>query len=105
MKPEARPHGNLYASSVPGRPVTGLVVDSVDSVLTAAYGLVNAPAGRRRSVQRVLLDLGYRESVFDPCLYLLQVRTVDAQVWCCLTSTILFKAAMTDTRNTWKFGM
>ena len=41
-------------------------------VLTAVYGLINAPATWRRTVRRVLLELGYSESIFDPCLYYLE---------------------------------
>lgn len=38
-------------------------------VLTAVYGLVNAPAVWRKTVRRHLTELGYQESVFDPCLF------------------------------------
>ena len=40
-------------------------------MLTAVYGLVNAPASRRRTVRKFLLSLGYLESIFDPCLFYL----------------------------------
>ena len=68
---ETRPQGKLYASlptsGIPGRPKWALI-----RVLTAVFGLVNAPASWRRTVRRVLLELGYVENIFDPCLYYLE---------------------------------
>ncbi|CAE7830815.1 RE1 [Symbiodinium sp. CCMP2592] len=76
--PQTRPQGNLYASlptsGIPGRPKWTLI-----RVLTAVYGLVNAPASWRRTVRRVLLELGYVESVFDPCLYFLEFNEAERQ--------------------------
>ncbi|CAE7931245.1 GIP, partial [Symbiodinium necroappetens] len=40
-------------------------------VETAVYGLVNAPAAWRKRVRSLLVDLGYKECSFDPCLYVL----------------------------------
>ena len=69
--PETRSQGKLYPSlpptGIPGRPKWTLI-----RVLTAVYGLINAPATWRRTVRRVLLELGYSESIFDPCLYYLE---------------------------------
>ena len=76
--PETRPQGRLYASlptsGIPGKPKWALI-----RVLTAVYvyGLVNAPASWRRTVRRVLLELGYQESVFDPCLYYLEFNEAE----------------------------
>ena len=68
--PEQRRQGRLFASlpktGLPGRPAWSLI-----EVLTAAYGLVNAPATWRRTVRKYPLSLGYQESVFDPCLFYL----------------------------------
>ena len=68
--PHEREQGPLFAtmppSGIPGYPPHALV-----RVLTAVYGLVNAPAIWRKTVRRHLLQLGYVESVFDPCLYYL----------------------------------
>ena len=68
--PEVRKQGPLYASL----PRSG-IPDEEDwvliEVLTATYGLVNAPSAWRKTVVRVLLSLSYKESVFDPCLYYL----------------------------------
>ena len=76
--PETRPQGKLYASmptsGIPGRPKWSLI-----RVLTAVYGLVNAPASWRRTVRRVLLELGYLESVFDPCLYYLEFDAAERE--------------------------
>ena len=68
--PHERAEGPLYASmpptGIPGYEKTALI-----RVLTAVYGLVNAPAVWRKTVRRHLTELGYQESVFDPCLYYL----------------------------------
>ena len=63
-----REQGPLFAtmppSGIPGKRKDGLI-----RVLTAVYGLVNAPAIWKRTVRRVLGELGYCKSTFDPCLY------------------------------------
>lgn len=38
-------------------------------LLTAVYGLVDGPVVWRETLRRHLLELGYQESLFDPCLY------------------------------------
>ena len=67
---EVRKQGPLYASmpttGIPGKEQWMLV-----EILTAIYGLVNAPATWRRTVRKVLLSLGYSESIYDPCLFIL----------------------------------
>ena len=66
-----REQGPLFAtmppSGIPGKEKHHLI-----RVLTAVYGLVNAPAVWRKTVRKALCDLGYVESTFDPCLYVLQ---------------------------------
>ena len=37
--------------------------------------MVNAPAVWRKSVRRHLLELNYKESIFDPCLYYLELQS------------------------------
>ena len=69
--PELRKQGPLYAylpikSGILGRPEWTII-----EVLTAVYGLVNAPSSWRRTVRKMLLSLNYVESVFDPCLFFL----------------------------------
>ena len=67
---ETRRQGPLYASlppsGIPGKEPWVLV-----EILTAIYGLVNAPASWRRTVRKVLISLGYAESIYDPCLFIL----------------------------------
>ena len=69
--PVEREQGPLYASMPPSG-IPGYGQQTLIRVLTAVYGLVNAPAVWRRTVRRKLLTLGYEESVFDPCLYYLK---------------------------------
>ncbi|CAE7350344.1 RE1 [Symbiodinium sp. CCMP2592] len=82
---EVRRQGPLYASmpptGIPGKEQWMLV-----EILTAIYGLVNAPACWRRTVRKVLLSLGYKESIYDPCLFILhynaEERSAGAKVGC-----------------------
>ena len=68
--PEERADGPLYAtmppSGIPKKEAWYLI-----RVRTAVYGLCNAPSSWRRTVQKALISLEYRESSFDPCLYYL----------------------------------
>ena len=57
----------LFCASVPPSRILGRDQDFVILVLTAVYGLVNAPAIWRKTVRRVLA-VGYKESTNDPCL-------------------------------------
>ena len=66
-----REQGPLYAS-MPPTGIPGYEKWNLIRVLTAVYGLVNAPAVWRKTVRRLLLELGYSESIFDPCLYYLK---------------------------------
>ena len=65
-----REKGPLFAT-MPPTGVPGKERDHLIQILTAVYGLVNAPAVWRKTVRRVLDQLGYIESTFDPCLYYL----------------------------------
>ena len=69
--PYEREQGPLFAS-MPPTGIPGYPRNAVIRVLTAVYGLVNAPAIWRKTVRRILIELGYTESVFDPCLYYLK---------------------------------
>ena len=69
--PHEREQGPLYAS-MPPTGIPEVPQHALVRVLTAVYGLVNAPAVWRKTVRRHLLELGYSESVFDPCLYYLR---------------------------------
>ena len=65
-----REKGPVFAT-MPPTGVPGKEKGSLIQVLTAVYGLVNAPAVWRKTVRRVLDQLGYLASTFDPCLYYL----------------------------------
>ena len=69
--PHEREQGPLYAS-MPPTGIPDVPQNALVRVLTAVYGLVNAPAVWRKTVRRHLIELGYNESVFDPCLYYLR---------------------------------
>ena len=69
--PHEREQGPLF-SLMPPTGIPGVPRHALIRVLTAVYGLVNAPAIWRKTVRRLLLELGYCESVFDPCLYYLK---------------------------------
>ena len=68
--PHERSQGPLFATMPPtGTP--GYPQSAIIKVLTAVYGLVNAPAVWRKTVRRLLISLGYSESIFDPCFYIM----------------------------------
>ena len=69
--PHEREQGPLFAS-LPPSGIPDVPAHALVRVKTAVYGLVNAPAVWRKTVRRHLLELGYSESVFDPCLYYLK---------------------------------
>ena len=73
-----REQGPLFATMPPSG-IPGKGKDEIIRVLTAVYGLVNAPAMWRRTVRRVLKKLGYLESTFDPCLYVLPFTAEEDQ--------------------------
>ena len=62
-----RDQGALYASPLPER-WPGVPPGCLVELLTAVYGLLNAPAHSRRTLRQALVDLGYRQSSLDPCL-------------------------------------
>ena len=71
--PHERSQGPLFATMPPtGTP--GYPQSAIIKVLTAVYGLVNAPAVWRKTVRRLLISLGYNESIFDPCFYYLKAN-------------------------------
>ena len=67
---QEREQGPLYAS-MPRTGIPDVDQAALIHVRTAVYGLVNAPAVRRKTVRRLLLAFQYKESVFEPCLYYL----------------------------------
>ena len=70
---EVRRQGPLFASMPPSG-IPGKAPWMLVEILTAIYGLVNAPASWRRTARKVLLSLGYCESIYDPCLFILKER-------------------------------
>ena len=68
--PHEREQGPLFAA-MPPTGIPGYEQNCLIRVVTAVYGLVNAPAVWRKTVRRHLVELGYAESVFDPCLFYL----------------------------------
>jgi hypothetical protein len=71
-----RPNGPLYAS-LPQGGVPGYLEDDLFELLTAVYGFVDGPVIWRKTCRRIVLDLGYEECSFDPCLYYLKVEEID----------------------------
>ena len=69
--PHEREQGPLFAA-MPPTGIPGYEQNCLIRVATAVYGLVNAPAVWRKTVRRRLIELGYAESVFDPCLFYLR---------------------------------
>ena len=71
--PHERSQGPLFAT-MPPTGIPGYPQSAIIKVLTAVYGLVNAPAVWRKTVRRLLMSLGYNESIFDPCFYYLKAN-------------------------------
>eukprot|EP00971_Amphidinium_carterae_P350419 6491535-Amphidinium_carterae.1 len=66
-----RDKGPLFATQPKDGNMHGLEQDQVVELLKDVYGLNSAPASWRRSLKHFLLDLGYVESVLDPCVFVL----------------------------------
>ena len=71
--PHEREQGPLYAS-MPPTGIPDVPRHALVRVLTAVYGLVNAPAVWRKTVRRHLIELGYSESVFRSMPLLLEAE-------------------------------
>eukprot|EP00435_Cladocopium_sp_Y103_P053328 s859_g17.t1 len=63
-----RPEGRIFCRQPRGG-LPGLNPAQLIEVLAGAYGLGDAPAHWRRSLRKVLLELGYMQSSMDPCLF------------------------------------
>jgi len=50
------------------------IPDQLIEILAGAYGLGDAPAHWRRSLKKVLIELGYVQSEMDPCVFRLVVN-------------------------------
>eukprot|EP00435_Cladocopium_sp_Y103_P001618 s5475_g1.t1 len=71
--PLVREHGKLYCKQ-PNGGLPGLDPRQIVEILAGAYGLGDAPAHWRRTLKRVLVELGYIQSAMDPCLFKLIVK-------------------------------
>ena len=71
--PLHRERGKLYCKQPCGG-LPGLDPRQLVEILAGAYGLGDAPAHWRRTLKRVLLELGYTQSAMDPCLFKLVVN-------------------------------
>ena len=71
-----RSTGPLFAT-MPPTGIPGKDQGCLIRIRTAVYGLVNAPATWRRTVRKILLQLDYVESAYDPCLYFLPYAPED----------------------------
>eukprot|EP00971_Amphidinium_carterae_P327821 6459379-Amphidinium_carterae.1 len=61
----------LFASQPADGAMPGLESNQLVELLKDVYGLNSAPASWRKSLKAYLLELGYVESVLDPCVYIL----------------------------------
>jgi len=57
----------------PSGGLSNLHPDQLIEILAGAYGLGDAPAHWRRSLKKVLIELGYVQSEMDPCVFRLVV--------------------------------
>ncbi|CAL1154344.1 unnamed protein product [Cladocopium goreaui] len=63
-----RAAGRLFCRQPTGGLPT-LQPDQLIEILASAYGLGDAPAHWRRSLKKVLFELGFQQSSMDPCVY------------------------------------
>ena len=63
-----RNSGRLFCRP-PAEGLPGVTEGQLIEILAGAYGLGDAPAHWRRSLLRVLRDLGYEQSAMDPCTF------------------------------------
>ena len=63
-----RPEGRIFCRQPRGG-LPGLNPAQLIEVLAGAYGLGDAPAHWRKSLRKVLLELGFVQSSMDPCLF------------------------------------
>ena len=66
--PLHRQEGRLFCKQ-PAGGLPGLQQSQLIEILAGAYGLGDAPAHWRRSLKKVLIELGYIQSSMDPCLF------------------------------------
>ena len=66
--PLRRQEGRLFCKQPCGG-LPGLHPEQLIEILAGAYGLEDAPAHWRKSLKKVLVELGYVQSSMDPCLF------------------------------------
>ena len=67
-EPLVRPQGRLYCRQPRGG-LPGMSPSQLIEILAGAYGLGDAPLHWRKSLLKVLEQLGYRQSSMDPCTF------------------------------------
>ena len=70
--PLFRQRGRLYCKQ-PAGGLSNLHQEQLTEILAGAYGLGDAPAHWRKSLKKVLIELGYSQSEMDPCVFRLVV--------------------------------
>ena len=71
--PLFRQRGRLYCKQ-PNGGLSNLQPGQLIEILAGAYGLGDAPAHWRKSLKKVLVELGYVQSEMDPCVFRLVVN-------------------------------
>ena len=66
--PLRREQGRLFCKQ-PAGGLPSLQAGQIIEILAGAYGLGDAPAHWRKSLKKVLLELGYEQSAMDPCSF------------------------------------
>ena len=66
--PLRRKEGRLYCRQPRGG-FPGLERSQIIEIVAGAYGLGDAPAHWRKSLRKVILELGYQQSTMDPCVF------------------------------------
>lgn len=64
-------HSPLYCELPTGGPVPGIDSQCLIQIHKTVYGLTDAPFAWNRHLDKALRSMGYRPSVVDPCLYML----------------------------------
>ena len=67
-EPLTRPQGRLFCKQPRGG-LPGLTPGQLLEILAGAYGLGDAPLHWRKSLLKVLVQLGYKQSSMDPCTF------------------------------------
>ena len=66
--PLRRREGRLFCR-LPKGGLPGLEHSQIIEIVAGAYGLGDAPAHWRKSLRKVILEMGYQQSAMDPCVF------------------------------------